>query len=122
MTDFKQEIKELLNSADSEVLDMFFHSTVESAQDGFDSAYSYETDGGFFGDLIGKEIEFSHIENHGGEGMGEEYWSVYKFTKVGEELYVQFNGWYQSFNGSEFTEWFFVKPKQVMVTQFDKTE
>lgn len=52
--------------------------------------------------------------------MGDEYWSVYSFTDGKETVYIKFDGWYQSYNGSEFTEWFFVEPKQKTVTIFEK--
>lgn len=121
MEKFKEEIKQLLDSADSEVIYLFFNSEVDSAEDGAQYRYCEEEVNAFFSELMGKGIDFVREDNHGGEGEGEDYWSVYKFTKNGkEDIYVQFQGWYQSYNGSEFDEWFFVKPKQVMVTQFDK--
>jgi hypothetical protein len=61
-------------------------------------------------------------KQHGGEVEGEDYWSVYKFSQNGQDVYVKFQGWYASYAGSEFSEWFFVEPKQVVVTQFEKTE
>lgn len=65
---------------------------------------------------LGLTVEFE--DSHGGEGEGDQYWSVYSFTKDNQTVHVKFNGWYASHYGSEFTEWFFVKPKQVTVTQF----
>lgn len=58
------------------------------------------------------------MDNHGGEGEGEDFWSVYKFTDGTDEVFVQFDGWYQSYNGSTFNKFFFVTPKEVMVTQY----
>jgi hypothetical protein len=63
-------------------------------------------------------VTFEHEANHGGEGQGEQYWSVYKFTKGSESVFVKFNGSYQSYNGSEFDEWFFVEAKSVEVVQY----
>ena len=63
-------------------------------------------------------LKIEHVDNFGGEGCGDQYWSVYSFTKDNQTVYVKFDGWYASHYGSEFTEWFFVKPKQVTVTQF----
>lgn len=59
-----------------------------------------------------------HEDSYGGEGQGDEYWSVYAFTRDDEKVYVQFNGWYASYNGAEFTEWYFVEPKQKVITVF----
>jgi len=67
-------------------------------------------------DKLGLQVNF--VKNFGGEGCGDRYWSIYSFTKNNETVYVQFDGWYASHYGSEFTEWFFVKPKEVTVTQF----
>ena len=61
-----------------------------------------------------------HENNYGGEGQGDDYWSVYSFTRGDEKIYVQFNGWYASYNGAEFTEWFFVEPKEKVITVFER--
>lgn len=70
--------------------------------------------------LVDNNVIVAHEDNHGGEGEGDDYWSVYSFTKGTEKVYVQFDGWYASYNGSEYNEWFFVVPKEVMVTQYFK--
>lgn len=66
---------------------------------------------------LGLAVEF--VNNFGGEGRGDQYWSVYSFTDGDNVVYVKFNGWYQSYHGSEYTDWFFVQPKQVQVTKFE---
>jgi hypothetical protein len=65
-------------------------------------------------------LEVQYVASFGGEGQGEDYWSVYSFTKNGEAVYVKFDGSYASYDGSEYNEWFFVEPKEVMVTQFHR--
>ena len=60
------------------------------------------------------------VDSYGGEGMGDEYWSVVRFTKNGESALVKFNGWYASYNGAEYEEWFFVEAREVMVTKYFK--
>jgi len=67
-------------------------------------------------------IEHVEQQQHGGEGEGDDYYVVTSFTKDSETVYVKFQGWYQSYNGSEYTEWFFVEPKEVTVTQYFKVE
>lgn len=62
------------------------------------------------------KVEF--VDNFGGEGCGDQYWSVYSFTKDNETVYVQFDGWYASYVGSEYNEWFFVEPKEEVVVNF----
>lgn len=61
------------------------------------------------------------IDFYGGEGKGNEYWSVMEIThKNGTKQHVKLDGNYASYIGAEFTEWFFVKPVEVTVTQFIK--
>lgn len=60
------------------------------------------------------------VDSYGGEDCGREYWSVYSFTDGLQVVYVKFDGWYASYHGSEYEEWYFVKPKEVTVTQFFK--
>ena len=67
-----------------------------------------------------KGITYNSVDSYGGEGMGEEYWSVYSFNNDDELVYVKFDGYYASYNGADFEEFFFVKPKQVTVTQFKR--
>ena len=57
--------------------------------------------------VIAPSLQQYKLENKG----------TYQFfiTKDGEEQFVKFNGWYQSYNGSEMTEYSFVKPKKVEV-------
>lgn len=121
MTDFKQEIKELLDSADSRVINQFFNRAVKDVDHAASCRWSDEETRSFFSEMMGKGIDFENVDSHGGEGEGEDYWSVYKFFKRGENpVFVKFQGWYQSYNGSEFDEWFFVEPKEVMVTRYVK--
>ena len=62
------------------------------------------------------KVEF--VDNFGGEGCGDQYWSVYSFTDSLNVVYVQFDGWYASYVGSEYNEWFFVEPKKEVVVNF----
>ena len=47
---------------------------------------------------------------------GEDYWSVVKFTRGNESIYVKFVG-YGAYDGAIFDKWFFVEPREVVVTQ-----
>ena len=40
-------------------------------------------------------------DHHGGEGMGEEYWSVFCVEYNGNKSYFKIDGWYQSYDGAE---------------------
>lgn len=68
--------------------------------------------------LEAKQIKVVNVDSYGGEGEGEAYWSVYKFSRGTEDVYVKFDGSYQSYDGSTYDEWFFVKPKEVVVTKY----
>jgi len=115
----KQLVAAILAEADSDIINNFFESEMS---DEYNSDYDSEEFTSFLDELAENKISFEHMDNHGGEGEGEDYWSVYKFTKGTDGVFVKFSGWYQSYNGSEFTEFFFVTPKEVMVTQYFKVE
>lgn len=58
------------------------------------------------------------VDSHGGEGEGDSYWTVWSFTKGEETVYVQFDGSYASYCGSEYDDWFFVKPREYVAIQY----
>lgn len=109
----KQKVTDLLNEASSNILHEFFHSELTE-----NTRWDSDEVTDFRKKLSDAGVRFEHVDNYGGEEMGREYWSVYKFFTDTESLYVQFDGWYQSYNGSEYEEWFFVEPQQVQVTKF----
>ena len=62
------------------------------------------------------------VANEGGEGQGEEWYIVFFFPK--HNVYLKCNGYYQSYNGTEFHRgWgdcFEVTPKQIEITIYEK--
>lgn len=68
--------------------------------------------------LNSKGIKLTQVQQHGGEGEGDQYWTVYQFEKNNEIVYVKFEGWYASHYGCEYTGFEFVKPKQEVVTVY----
>lgn len=59
------------------------------------------------------------VEMHGGEGEGNSFWKVHKFTSSdGQVKYVKFEGWYESYDGAEYECFLFVKPQEVKVIQY----
>lgn len=60
-------------------------------------------------------------DQKGGEGQGEEYWSVYEFSSPEQTVYIKFNGYYQSYEGATFTEFFEVFPTQKTITVYEQT-
>lgn len=117
-TDIQTKVKVLLNEIESEVVSgQFFQSEMKDDFGKWDDEETVEAIKLF----KEKQVLFEHVDNHGGEGEGEDFWSVYKFTadKTKEVAYVKFQGWYASYSGSEFTEWFFVEPVQKMITFYE---
>lgn len=65
----------------------------------------------------------SGVDRKGGEGQGGEYWTVSRILdkKTGEVFFVSFDGYYESWNGSDFSnnDWNIVEPKEVKVVQWN---
>jgi hypothetical protein len=57
------------------------------------------------------DVTVSLVDQHGGEGEGDQYWTVCRFEADGEVLYMEFRGWYASYDGAEYTGYSFVEPK-----------
>lgn len=110
----KGKMSELFIQASSNVRNSFFQSEVDESR-----KYLDEEVVEFLQELDSEGIKSEYVDNFGGEGQGDEYWSVYKFSKDDEIVHIKFNGWYQSYNGSEFDSIKFVEPKQVMVTKYE---
>jgi len=111
----KDKVQVLLDTAGSDVLGSFFQSDTPEINKWTDEGSETEV---FVNTAEGLNINYEHVDNHGGEGEGDDYWSVYKFTHGTDSVYVKFSGSYQSYHGSDYDEWFFVVPKAVEVTQF----
>jgi hypothetical protein len=101
----QQKVTDFLNSVKNEIPQEFFTEWIEK-----------ETEKA----LLNTKLEYAYVDGYGGEGQGEDYWHVYKFTDVEtkESCLVKFDGSYYSYNGSSFDRWFFVEPREVVVTQF----
>lgn len=109
----KTTVSEILGEHTDVHNTMFYSDMPEYIGDGDE-----ETDS-FLLSLQAMGIELKHKANHGGEGEGDKYWSVYEFKKGDDSVHVKFDGWYASYVGSEMTDYFFVEPKQVTVTQYE---
>lgn len=113
-TSLKDKVQVLLDTAGSDVLNSFFGSDTPEINKWTDEGSGTEV---FVNKAKGLNIDYEHVDKHGGEGAGEDYWSVYKFTHGTDIVYVKFSGSYQSYSGSDYDEWFFVVPK-IELTQF----
>ena len=61
------------------------------------------------------------VDSYGGEGQGENYYSVYKVTDPsGNYCFVKFNGSYYSYDGANYDRYFQVIGKKVEVIQYFK--
>lgn len=60
------------------------------------------------------------VASYGGEGQGETFYHVFSFDNGEEVVYIKFDGWYASYNGAEFNEWFFVEPEKKTITVYNR--
>jgi hypothetical protein len=113
----KAKVQELLYYADRSIERDFFNSEFRDVE-----FYKYDSEEmrEFKAAVIAEGISFKHEENYGGEDMGSEYWSVYSFTNGTETVYVKFDGYYQSFAGSTYEEFEFVKPTPVQKIEWHR--
>ena len=116
-TELKAQLTLILNEAESFVLNSFFGSEFGGTY--FSDPEAYTEVNNTLGNL---GISAEHQTNHGGEGEGDSFWSVYKFTQGEVTVFVKFDGSYQSYNGSEYDSWYFVEPKEVTVTEYFKVK
>ena len=65
-------------------------------------------------------IDTKSVYHYGGEGEGEQYYTVWKFSRDNEEVYFKFDGYYQSYDGATYNKYFQVKPKEVQVIQYER--
>lgn len=65
-------------------------------------------------------LTFKFVDRYGGEDQGSDYWSVYSFSDGSEVVFIQFQGWYASYDGSTFEEFYEVKAVEKTITVFEK--
>lgn len=71
-------------------------------------------------DLKLLNIEAKVEDHHGGMDEGSDYWTVWSFSDMNEKVYVKFQGYYASYYGSEYEEFYFVQPKEKVITVYEK--
>lgn len=66
-------------------------------------------------------LNWQEVDQYGGEGQGDTWYSIKYFPD--HDVYIQVNGWYQSYNGTEFYDGWGcckeVKPKQKTITVYE---
>ena len=62
------------------------------------------------------------VAGEGGEGQGDSIWTVSRVLdkKTGEVFFIRFDGYYESWNGSDWSnnDWSIVRPQEVKVIQW----
>lgn len=112
----KKVVKTLLSEMDtSDITENFFHGGFELKKSRWDSEEGIAFKEGLKQRGLTK---VESVDSYGGEGQGDTYYNVYEFSDGKECVFVKFNGWYQSYNGSEYQEWFFVEPVEVTSTEY----
>lgn len=66
-------------------------------------------------DPIFANFKIAEEAHYGGEGKGEEYWTVYKLTdkSTKDDYFVKFDGYYMSYDGTTWQSVSQVKPVEV---------
>jgi hypothetical protein len=84
----------------------------------------YRPNKGILKELLDRGYVIAVEDSYGGEGQGEEFWSVFSVTHEGETTFFRFDGWYASFAGSEMSggPLDFVKVKKVPVETYEWQE
>lgn len=61
------------------------------------------------------------VAHYGGEDQGSDYWTIWQFTHAdGTSVLIRVNGWYQSYNGSDYNDYEQVVAKEKTVTVYEK--
>ena len=103
----EDKIKVMTNSEAVELFKTEFNVELDN-YNSHDLQYnSYETEN--------YEVQ-SEIAGEGGEGEGDSIWTVSRIVdkKTGEVFFIRFDGYYESWNGSDWpnNDWSIVKPRQ----------
>lgn len=58
----------------------------------------------------------SEYDSFGGEGKGEERWNITKIInkQTGKISFIKFDGYYESWNGTDWEEWYCTVPSEVV--------
>lgn len=112
----KDKIVALLAEAGRDVLCEFFNCEFQVKPWDWDSEEIIE----FRNVLLNAGIAFEEVDRYGGEDQGSDYWSVYSFSDSMQVVFIKFQGWYASYEGSTYEEFFEVQPVEKMITVFEK--
>jgi hypothetical protein len=57
------------------------------------------------------------VDSYGGEGKGDNYYKIWYFPS--QEVYLKFDGYYNSYDGAQFTGTYEVLPKEKTITVYE---
>lgn len=123
--DFKFFIKAIKDYG--ELFDLDLHNFMEGEYAFYDKRFddlkktieenlAYKADYSTLSRLLNILKDSKCVDSYGGEGQGDNYYSVYHFPEV--DMYIKFYGYYQSYNGSEYQDCYLVEPKEVTKTEY----
>lgn len=69
--------------------------------------------------ILGFGRAVREVDSYGGEGQGDEYWSVIEFEDEEGTFLVELRGYYQSYDGGYYDSAKLVKPVQKTVTVYE---
>lgn len=109
-------VSALLAKADEEVKDAFHNGDIR------DKPYTWDEDSviEFKKQLTEAKINFELVDRYGGEDQGSDYWSVYSFSDGMQVVFIKFDGWYASYDGSTYEEFYEVQAVEKTITVFEK--
>ena len=80
-----------------DLLSELFHAEYTGTITRYDSEYT---------DILGQVgiDSIKYVDSYGGEGQGDNYWSVYIFVHKEQRCYIRFYGYYNSYEGAEYED------------------
>lgn len=111
---FKDKVIELLNEADNDICREFFNAEISD-----NLQWNSDETNEFLKLLQENKINFKLVDRHGGEGEGEQYWAVYSFSDGQEVVFIKFDGYYMSYDGSTYENFYEVKAVEKLVTFYE---
>lgn len=107
MSNLKQTVTDFLNDNPNVANELM--------QDG-----DYQSDWGDW--EISLPFQFKSVDSFGGEGQDDNYYTIIEVrdpTNPDETLLVKLYGWWVSYDGSNYSGWQFVTPRQKTITVYD---
>jgi hypothetical protein len=112
----KDKIVGLLTEAGQTVLNNFHDGEFQTEEYSWDDEDTTD----FRNLLVENKITFENVDRYGGEDQGYDYWSVYSFSDGAEVVFIKFDGWYASYDGSTYERFYEVQAVEKTITVFEK--